>query len=111
MIDQKAPIIVYSIPDCGLFCSHAWNIDGYKIKSRTVTTKTYKDDSLQKSIVTIETSKMVHCDFGWGGSCNGYYVSGMFKLNSSEIEKDSTFGAGKSLNYRNYLHLITYTKP
>lgn len=111
MIDQEAPVIIYSIPHIDIANSHAWNIDGYKIKSRTVTTKTYKDDSLQKSIVTIETSEMVHCDFGWKGLCNGYYVSGVFKLNNSEIERDPNFGNGKSTHFKTLLKLITYTKP
>ncbi len=50
----------------------------------------------------------VGCDFGWGGNSNGYYVSGIFKLNDSDVELDSGSQYCKTTNYNNYLHVITY---
>lgn len=111
MIDNGKPLIIYSIPGINIFKSHSWNIDGYKIRERIVTTKTYKGSSLQKTSDSLEQSIMVHCDFGWKGSCNGYYVSGIFKLNDPQSEKDYTSDSGKSTHYNNLLKVITYDMP
>jgi Peptidase C10 family. len=111
MIDKGSPLIIYSVPGINVFKSHSWNIDGYKIKERTITTKTYKGYTLQNTTTKTETCKMVHCDFGWGGKSNGYYVSGVFKLNDSNIEHDLGANQGGDTNYNNLLKIITYEKP
>lgn len=108
MIDAKKPLIIYSIPGINIFSSHSWNIDGYKIKERKVIHKYYLEKTLVKTTESIETCKMVHCDFGWGGSCNGYYVSGVFKLNDPNSEKDGYGAKENKTNFNNYIHLITY---
>lgn len=111
MLDNGCPVIIYSVPNINLLKSHCWNIDGYKIKERTITTKTYKNGTLCDTKVEIEKSKMVRCDFGWYSKCNGYYVSGVFKLGDSSVEKDYGTVHDKDTNYNNYLHVITYDKP
>lgn len=111
MIDDECPIIIYSVPGINVFISHSWNIDGYKIKERTITTKTYNGNTLKSTTTATETSRMVHCDFGWGGYCNGYYVSGVFKLNDPNIEHDPGTSHGGSTHYNNLLKVITYDKP
>jgi len=111
MIDNGCPIIIYSVPGINVFKSHSWNIDGYKIKERTITTNTYVGTVLTKSKSKIETCKMVHCDFGWKGKCNGYYVSGIFKLNDPNIEHDAGTQYGGKTNYNNLIKVITYNKP
>jgi hypothetical protein len=40
---------------------HAWVIDGYRV---------------------FNGKQMVHCNLGWGGSCNGWYISGVFNTNN-----------------------------
>lgn len=111
MIDNGCPLIIYSVPGINVTKSHSWNIDGYKIKERTVTNQTYEGNTLKHTTVQTETCKMVHCDFGWKGRCNGYYVSGIFKLNDSNIEHDPNTSYGGSRNYNNLLKVITYDKP
>lgn len=108
MLDNGKPLIIYSVPGINVFKSHSWNIDGYKIKERTVTTKIYSGSTLIKSEEKTETTNMVHCDFGWSGNCNGYYVSGVFKLNDSQIEHDPGTNYGGKTNYNNLLKVITY---
>ncbi len=110
MIDLGNPVIIYAIPGVNIFSSHAWNIDGYKIKERTKTTKKYDGTRLIETITETETFDMVHCDFGWGGKCNGYYVSGVFKLNDSNSEKDNPNDGGKKTNYNHHVRIITYEK-
>jgi hypothetical protein len=54
---------------------------------------------------------MVHCDFGWGGPCNGYYVDGVFKLNSSDNDYDEINTERKNTKYNHHVRIITYAKP
>ena len=81
---------------------------GYKIQSRQKVTKQYKNGKLIDSSTTTETCRMVHCDFGWGGSCNGYYVDGIFKLNSDKNDYDSPWLGVKDTNFNHHMRIITY---
>lgn len=111
MIDRGCPLIIYSLPNANIFKSHCWNIDGYKIKERTITIKRYTGDRVETITVKKEVCNMVHCDFGWGGQCNGYYVSGVFKLNDPNIEHDYYRDSGQSTNYNTFTKIITYNRP
>lgn len=46
---------------------HAWIIDGYSF--------CWKDISEKKEITNVS----LHCDWGWGGYCNGYYCGDIFR--------------------------------
>ncbi|MCM1138904.1 MAG: C10 family peptidase [Duncaniella sp.] len=107
MLDKNSPLIIYSVPGINIFKAHAWNLDGYKVRTREVTVKKYKDNALFETIIKQENSEMVHCDFGWGGSGNGYYVSGVFKVNKGELDGTK---ADHSTNYNHLLKVITYDK-
>lgn len=106
MLDNNSPLLIYSIPHWCVTKSHCWNIDGYKIKERIKTIKYTDSFSEQK-----ETMKMVHCDFGWTGKNNGYYASGVFRLNDKNFESDGYNDGNKHTHYNNLLKIITYTKP
>lgn len=108
MIDNGRPVIIYAIPGIRVWSSHAWIIDGYKIKSRQKVTKQYKNGKLIDSSTTTETCRMVHCDFGWGGPCNGYYVDGVFKLNSNKNDYDYPWLGVKDTNFNHHMRIITY---
>lgn len=117
MLDNGCPVFICSVPhngglDYDLASSHGWNIDGYKIK-RTTTTREYYVNGVYSHTTTSTSSPstMVHCDFGWQGSCNGYYASGIFKLNGSGVEYDNPSDSGDSTNYNDYLKIITYNRP
>lgn len=94
-----------------IFESHSWNIDGYKIQERIITTKSYYGDILAGINTDIEKRMMVHCDYGWGGFCNGYYVLGVFKLDDSNSEKDYPEKGSDSTNYDSFLKVIIYDMP
>ena len=52
---------------------------------------------------------MVHCDFGWGGDCNGYYISGVFDLgDTNNIENDVGFAQTNNYNYDTLIKIISY---
>ena len=111
MIDNGKPLIIYGAPGINIFKSHCWNIDGYKMKVRTVTTKYYSGNVVVKTTEHPDTCKMIHCDFGWSGNNNGYYVSGIFNLNSSDIELDNPNSPKDKTKYTKFIHVVTYEKP
>ena len=112
MIDNGKPLIIYGAPGINIFKSHCWNIDGYKTKVRKITRKYYSGDVLLKTIETPDTCQMVHCDFGWKkGESNGFYISGIFKLNHADIELDNPGDKKKNRKYNKFLNIITYEKP
>ena len=51
----------------------------------------------------VHISQMVHCDFGWGGKCNGFYVNGVF------APFDSITGERKE-QYNRHLRMVTYKR-
>lgn len=109
MLDAGLPLIAYSVPGIKIWESHSWNIDGYKVKERTVTYKTYIGETLDHETTQIERSNMVHCDFGWNGTANGYYASGVFTNKDPYAEYD--YGTNnEEFDYRGYLHVIMYEK-
>lgn len=114
MINEDKPVIIYGMPGFNLFKSHCWNIDGYKIKERTVTTKTYRCDLPYSTKTETEKVEMVHCDFGWGSFGNGYYVSGVFDLKEHEgnnRELDGSDMIENNSRYNKFIRIVSYTKP
>lgn len=91
MIDTNRPLVINAYQNCNIFSGHAWNIDGYRT-----------------SKVGSKNIKMVHCDFGWGGEYNGYYVDGIFDLDSSENIYDGSHG-NNGVNYNNAIRIMSYT--
>ncbi len=51
---------------------------------------------------------MVHCDFGWGGDCNGFYIDGVFNLKSKYNIYDNENDNGKKINYNNSVRILVY---
>lgn len=111
MINNGCPVIIYAIPGIRLWYSHAWVIDGYKIKVRQRITQHFRRGYLTNTVSEPDTCRMVHCDFGWGGKCNGYYVDGVFKLNSSKNEYDNKWDKQENVNYNKHIRIITYKNP
>lgn len=108
MIDKECPVLIYAMPHLQITNSHAWNIDGYKIKTRTVTKYTYRGGALVNKSSNTEYREMVHCDFGQEGKGNGYYVSGVFKK-SDDDEYDHKYSDNTIKSYNNFIHIITYS--
>ncbi len=54
-------------------------IDGYMEQTRTITKPTS---------TSTETRKLMHCNFGWQGDCDGYYVSDVFDLDEGPVETE-----------------------
>lgn len=109
MLENGYPLLICAMPGIHITQSHAWNIDGYKRYKRTITTKTYNGNILKNESQNIETYNMVHCDFGWGGNGNGYFISGIFNFKNKDNEFDGY--NNHTTNYNKRIRLITYRKP
>ena len=110
MIKKDHPVIMFAMPRFHITKSHCWNIDGYKIMKKDITYHYYsKDNVLVRTDNYVDVHNMVHCDFGWGGSHNGYFTSGVFKLNDSNAEYDDvTKNSSKTTHYNNFKRILTY---
>lgn len=87
---------------------HAWVIDGSLNQTRTVT-KTQNGAVISTSS---EPRFLLHCNFGWGGSYDGYYYSKVFNLSSgavtTEAGVDDGSGSGKNVHYDWWYRIIEY---
>lgn len=64
---------------------HAWVIDQVLDQNRIKTT--YKDGELYKQ--EEESRRLVYCNFGWNGSCDGYYYTSIFNADDGPVETRS----------------------
>ncbi len=114
-LDNGCPVAIFAIPrdnnGYDLKSSHGWIIDGYLNRKIVVTYKEYVEDVLEKVSQYDENLIMVHCDFGWGGNCNGYFVSGIFNMADSSVVYDAPQNSHKTTNYNRFLKTITYDNP
>jgi hypothetical protein len=92
MLDANNPVFFAAIS--GLFNGHAWVIDGERQRVRT---KSRINNQTGQVVSTeTETELSFHCNWGWGGTSNGYYVSGIFNPPGH--------------NYKWAFHTITYNR-
>jgi hypothetical protein len=101
MLDNDNPVFVAAIS--GAVSGHAWVVDGYIDRSRT-----------ESSGTKTETKRevLVHCNWGWGNQCNGYYVSGVFNLKKGAVETELYDDRGtKKSNFDWSFYTITYNHP
>jgi len=108
MLDKNKPIIIYGMPNYNVLKSHAWNIDGYRDMERTIIRDKYDNGKYIGPSNYVERQKMVHCDFGWGGSSNGYYITNIFNSNDKSSSLDYTWKEPIDFKYNKYLHIIAY---
>lgn len=97
---------------------HAWVIDGcncYKVDSwlRTFSGSAPVYDYTDTLVYSKEYN-LVHCNYGWGGSCDGYYSSGIFDTTSmlSGENRDESIGDVQYVqpyDFDTNLKLILYT--
>lgn len=75
---------------------HAWTLDGYKTEEEVIYHYLQYGIGMPwqlAGIDVINTTNYCHFNWGWYGSHNGYYLSGVFD-------------AGNSGNYENYLYIL-----
>ncbi len=86
---------------------HAWVLDGGLFQRRRC--RSYYNPT-GSYLEYFESRFFVHCNWGWNGSCNGYYVLDMFDLSDGPIIVDDDLNTNnKERNYTN-TQIITYEK-
>lgn len=109
MLDKGKPVIVYAMPNYNVTQSHAWNIDGYKDMERTITIERYDNGNFDRLVYKTQTQQMVHCDYGYWGRSNGYYITGVFDRDSKDAILDPPGEKTKKyFNYNTYIHIVSY---
>jgi hypothetical protein len=113
MVRMGLPVWIRATCDDG---GHAWTIDGLLSQEREVT-YTYPPDARYptgyKSTTTV-TRELVHCNWGWSGSSNGYYVSGLFNLQPGPAKRehgiDDIDDGYDTDNFDEAIKIIKYTR-
>lgn len=81
-LQNSRPVLITGY-NCN-YDGHAWNIDGYQRKAKTVRTKTYIYDEMLEGFRLISTvdhtyySKLFHYNWGWNGNWNGWFAENCF---------------------------------
>lgn len=98
MLTHKKPVFIGALgsrvnTDEKKGSGHAWVIDGIKIKW---------DGSGRKHLL--------HCNWGWNGDCNGYYISKIFNTANGAVEYDEEDDGTHSMNtkYTWWYRILTY---
>ncbi len=84
---------------------HAWVVDGWRIIRTVVYYNTYNqlDILIKSEVVSDVTDDRMHCNFGWGGVCDGYYSSTVLCFDTSVRLQDqyieSDYGDTPYANY------------
>lgn len=103
---------VYTVGYTGNNLGHAWVIDGllrytvkewlYEIETDPRKIPAGSDGVVNKTLVNTTSVGRLHCNYGWGGRCDGYYSYGVFDtsayLASEWVEKSDGDRLGKE-NY------------
>ncbi|MBQ9238953.1 MAG: C10 family peptidase [Treponema sp.] len=90
------------------YVGHAFIVDGY-FNMSCVAKKDGADD------IPI-TADFVHCNVGWGGRQNGYYLSGVFAMNRGALLKDNNgerhrTGSTKERYFNLFLRQLNMLRP
>ncbi len=86
------------------YSGHAWVIDGYLHKYY------YNQENNQPTHLDHELI-FLHCNYGWGGECDGYYQEGVFNLNimrTAEERELYDIARRKMENYSTIVKIFEY---
>lgn len=81
---------------------HAWVLDGACSLKRMI----YKRENVP---YYYEYRTLVHCQYGWAGWCDGYYVLDCFNVSKGAVVGSETGNRPNRKNYNYYTEIITYT--
>lgn len=98
MLKSRKPVFIAAVSD--LWDGHAWVIDGYQ----RYYDRTDYYSKFDKIISTsFDTKDYLHCNFGWGGQCDGYYSAWLFDLRDGPGYRDEKdFNYNYQNNYEKY---------
>lgn len=92
MRNQQPTVIRATDHDSSVVNGHYWVVDGFcRLEKQYERIQYWINESLNlithdDPVFYTEQRELVHCNFGWGGYCNGYYVIGDFNLQDGPDE-------------------------
>lgn len=115
MLNRSNPVFIGAAVE-GKKIGHAWVIDGYCLQKREVARKFtdrvpdgkggYKFET--HTSYFDETRELLHCNFGWRGISDGYYLSEVFDAGEGPIiDDDNNSGTNGGL-YNTKYNMILY---
>lgn len=98
---------------------HIWVVDGYHKYKFTTTEITYRDSTYSEIISEeLQNSKekyYYHCNYGWGGIADGYYLGEIFSTKHGadfiESEIDEPYRGVGGSNYTRHFRTVIYGNP
>ena len=84
---------------------HAWVVDGYINKRQLI--KLY-DSNMTFIEEFYQYQRYVHCNWGWQGECDGYYVMNIFDLKYGASIPDESEPTTRDWHYNQYIQAIVY---
>lgn len=90
---------------------HAWVLDGIRTMKRKITAIDRYTRTIQST--SYETKELVHCNFGWRGTDNGYYLSKAFNAakGPEKLRAGKTTTHGEEDNFQYNHQIIKDIKP
>ena len=79
---------------------HTWVIDGWKTVRTDHYRVTYNGNNIEisREFLSSTTDKYVHCNMGWGASCDGYYPLDVFDVSYAKIGDNVELDCGDNPN-------------
>ena len=103
MLDNGSPVLIGADrKENGKRHGHFWVIDGYRLQNQ-----------VGSNHHVYGQRYLMHCNWGWGGVANGYYVSKVFDLRTGAEEMDpcDTDTSTMPRHYHYAYRTVTYTNP
>lgn len=99
-------IVYMSGKEEGANIGHAWVIDGYKEISSTMTTYVRPAGRVDWDILRVDNSiiKFNHINWGWNGTCTGYFSTNVFEPSSAN-RYDSDVNTNSPYNFTENLKI------
>jgi len=88
MIWNNKPLYAYGVDtrktEANVNVAHAWVIDGWK-ETRTIVREIVEDNGVIISNTVCDNyyTQYGHCNYGWGGKCDGYYPLNIFNTRTA----------------------------
>lgn len=95
---QGMPIVLGGYDSSNNFAGHCWVADGGLTRSYHEIRYTLYG---KEEIVT-DTQQLIHCNWGWGGDGNGYYLSDAFQLSNTILPDSTDTSVNHNIYYFDY---------
>lgn len=84
-LDNNAPVPIGAATEDGKSAPHSWVIDGYATQKgqRTIYISGYPYPATQSM-----TRTLIHCNWGWDGLCDGYFLPSFLHPKQGNIQPD-----------------------